>query len=835
MKNIMKNIRSNKGSGIMTVMLAVLFLTAFGSLALYLTYTSFQVAVSDRYSKEVTYNANTCMEEVKAGMQDIVSEAIENTYRDVMPDYISSAANISDKFAKSFFKYVVSAGGDDPDTRIFYGITETAATDVDTGEDYTIYGNGKYNTEALEELVKEKRGYTCDITTVAPDSEDSTKGVVEIIYEKTDTYKRSPVGLLLKGIKLTFIGKGGRQSSITADIKIGIPNIGYLLTQYSIQGIPEFTFICNGTLRQTEVGSTANGTTISGSAYAGAIDLANDSKMTIQSNSTMICKGDITVNGGTVADRDSNPRLLLSMNSTLWAGNIEIGSYSSARLLGKTYVANDLVFNGDESYAYLDGEYYGFGSSTTDPTRSSSIISNRKGAQIYLERLDRLVLSGVSFITNFDRAGSIGDLGDDESSASYGSNSAAVRMGESFSGKLNQKIYIAPYGSVSGYKKQYVSLGSDNDIEINNTGHYIETDATGNHRYFELVPQGEGEDVTYIRHYLPDEDYNPNYEEFPLEPGESKVTILSEDEFRSIHHFAFNTDIIPDLNRPFSDYGITLKPIYRWFNNDVLVYFFLEFDSQLNANRYFIDYFNATINSGTNNISEMLDSYLLSVNTYSLGVRAVSKKTAGAFYSNFDANHALTNPVTLSENEIAALRTDAEFVESVFDTYCKTLTNVEVETEATNPFDYYIDREKITSEFENNERKFFYTRDKNTAVISNGDFTFDGSNPDLCLIVAIGNVVVTDDFNGLILCTGDVIIRDKTDITNNSESVLAAFTADTEPDVRNGLTFTKVAGDAQMKDYFNIDIAEQYMASESGAGDAWNIADLVTFAKWSRD
>ena len=45
MKNLIKKLRDKKGSGIMTVMLAITFLTAFGTLALYLSYTSFQVSV----------------------------------------------------------------------------------------------------------------------------------------------------------------------------------------------------------------------------------------------------------------------------------------------------------------------------------------------------------------------------------------------------------------------------------------------------------------------------------------------------------------------------------------------------------------------------------------------------------------------------------------------------------------------------------------------------------------------------------------------------------------------------------------------------------------------
>ncbi len=832
MKSLHKFLKDKKGSGIMTVMLAVLFLTAFGSLALYLTYTSFQVATSDRYSKEVTYNANTCMEEVKAGVQDIVSEAIEETYRDVMPDYIRNAADISALFAKNYFSHIVEAGGDNPDNRIINQgtIHEQTAINTETNESYSFYSNGTYNPTAIENLIKEKRGYTCTVS--------STSGnLAEVLYDAADTQKTNPLGIVLRGIKVTFTGRAGRKSAVTADIKIGVPNIGYLLTQYAIQGIPEFTFVCNGTMRQTNVSGLTNGATVSGSAYAGAVELGNNTRFSITDNSTFICKGNIKVNGGnaTNSERENNPRFMVSANSTLWTKNIEIGPYSSVRLLGTTRVANDLVFNGNDSYADLRGRYYGFGCSETDPARSSSIISNRKGAIINMEFLEQMTLAGFSFITNEDRVGEIDDLGAGLDSTIF-SGSGAIRMGESLSGKLNQKLYIAPYGSVSGYKKVVLSNGD----EVNYNGHYIETDENGVHKYYELIVQGEGEDATQVKHYLPDEEYRPQYNEYALEPGESKVTILSKDEFFSIHHFAFNSETIPELNRPYTYYGIELKPVYRWYDNDtVIVYFFLSFDTQEHANQYFIDYFNASINGGSDNVSEMLFSYLNAVNKNGRGIRNLLHNTAGAFYTDIadihDGKGHFTTPVTLSTTEIEALAADAVFVESVFDNYCKTLTNVEVQTDAANPFEYYINTAKIDSVLEPNERKFFYTRDKLTGVVSNGDFTFNGANPDLCLIVANGDVTVTADFNGLIICSGDIIINSKANFTNSSENVLAAFVGDTAPDVKVGSRYERVVGDYQLKEFFNIDILEQYQESESSSGDAWNVAALVTFAKWNRE
>lgn len=787
MKSTMKTIKCNKGSGILTVMLAVLFLTAFGSLALYLTYTSFQVVASDRISKEISYNANTCMEEIKAGIQDIVSDAIEATYNEVMPDYTYSAGDITQKFADAYFENVINWDDGNGNSLFAFGPDNQ---------------NGTYDTAAIQSLIKEKRGYDCDVT----GSINDEKGTVTVEED----------GIVLKGIKVTFVGKNNKKSSVRSDIKIGIPDIGYLLTQYSIKGIPEFTLICNGELSQKNVSGDESDTVITGSAYAGSISLENNTSMKIKENATMICKGNVSVKG----TGDSDGRFFVGPNSTLWAGNVEIGPYSSATLRGTTYVANDLLFNGTNASATLKGTYYGFGNSESDSSKSSSIISNMKGAHLDLQGLNQLTLAGVSYVNNNDRFGTIDDL----NSESY-SNASGVRMGESLSGKLNQKLYYAPYDSVSYYTKIISSGYEINDIEDpDGAVHYIETDENGVHHYFKYVTESEGEDP--VRVDLPDEPYNPKTSGTRLESGQSKITIFSKSDFFKIDHFDFNTTVNSDVNKPFSDYGITLKPIYKWHDSDtVMVYFFMEFDTQENANRYFIDYYEKTVEDGNYQVANWQDGYLsVSRVDYPL------KITSGAVYMGFDDNHSLINPVTIDTESINSLRTEADFISQIFSNFCKTLTNTIVTTDATNPFDYYVKVEQVEDIIDTNGVMNFYSRNKLTAKVVNGNYTYDGSDEYLCLIVSTGNVTVTSDFEGLIICAGDIIINSKAQFRSSSERVIAAFVADNAQDEEDH----KVEGEYQFRDFFNVDISQQYTESESKEGDAWNVAKLVTFSNWKR-
>ncbi len=856
MKFFMKLLKDKKGSGIMTVMLAVLFLTAFGSLALYLTYTSFQVATSDRYTKEVTYNANTCMEEVKAGVQDIVSDSIIATYKEVMPNYIERAGDITQDFASSYFKNIVEAG----DGKIFHNIEATDAQDPDTHEEYKIYSSGTYIASELESLIKEKRGYTCEVASTCNPTDD-TEGNAEVMYAESDTLKKNPLGIVLRGIKVTFTGKNNRKASVIADIKIGVPNIGYLLTQYSIKGIPEFTMICTGALEQSATGAN-NGTVINGSAYTGSIDLSNNAPMLITGNATMICKGNIDIKGGNVDSYKTTGRFQVDRDSTLWAGNIEIGNTSSARLLGSTYNQNDLVFNGYHSYGELAGTYYGFGSDERNPLVSSSIISNSIGGELNMQFLDQLSLAGVSFITNGDRNNSLDSSDDSDSSA---------RMGESLSGKLNQTLYYAPFGSVSAIKYQrpssfkyddnsnYDYLINDVDIEGDNTQFIQRNKADNSYKYFvefqkdnnnNIIP----ESIVFVD--APAEGFKPLTYDQPLEPGESKVALFTKKELFDIHDFKLNAEVFETTGKRYSDYGIELKPYYKPLNDnnpdnpwddEYAVYFMFEFADQEKANQFYIDTFKEDVASGNNKISRNLDQYLHMIFN-NRDFSNIRKFTSGAFYTSYDKEKEVFGDIkTSSLSEIEALREEARFIEGIFHNYCKTLTNVVVEDEANNPFDYYINREILNDRIPVGGTMQFFNKTDLTAVIVNNksdnseedepyQYSYSAT-PNLHLIIATGDVNINVDplsrpFTGLIICGGNITINGKATFSSDSDSVVSAYSADNLQDPSEKV---KEQGDLSVKDFFRIDISKQYFESQSGAGDAWDVAALVTYDKWSRD
>ncbi|MBR4450775.1 MAG: hypothetical protein IKS39_02965 [Clostridia bacterium] len=877
MKRFFNHFKGNKGSGILTVMLAVTFLTAVGTLSMYLTYTSFQVAASDRINRKVSYNAITCMEEIKAGMQTIVSDAVKETYKEVMPDYVFKKGDITKEFANSYFNRVCSSEG-------IFTIGKNGSGEYND--------TGYYTAAAIENLVYEKRKGEVDVVSesIASGYEDSAGEIGNVIIEKDA--EGNPTGLILEGVRVTYIEQG-RHSTVCADIKIGIPNIGWLMTQYAIKGIPDFSLICNGKLKQVNDLSSFTGTEKNGiyrsSAYVGGgVKLSSNNFFEID-GSTLISKKEIDISGVTPVsqaadygdDSIGHFRFKVSPNSTLWAGDVNIGDNGSARLLGTSYVANDLTFSGANAFTRISGTYFGFGTGGADNTDyynydpevddsrpaykygssgiSSSIISNAKGSVLYMGNskgkstgsIEELNLAGVSFISNVDSSGSrYASVADFLNSTV--TEPSTVPMGESVSGYLNQGMYYPPYGTVTileaektledildedgSVVKEYFTEEIFNDEGMVVDLRYIEHDVVNDtYRYCSY----DDDNTLVYGDYTVWGAFNPKSKSREFDSGASKMTIMSRAEFSKVIGFELNTDdlgaYIP--GKKFSDYGITLKPYYKPIGDDnVAIFFMLTFENQEKANQYYADYFNASVANGDRlNIRRNLVSYLNVI-----GDGTVRAFTSGSMppATGSDAMQATAPKL----EDIRYISEKADFIGKIFSNYCKTLTNAEVVpdpekpyTLADNPYDYYVNSQKIDELFANgldtdgDNQIDFYHRDKLTTKIVRGDYEYNGSadDADLCLIVVKdGNVTVKADFSGLIICDGDVTLDGAVEFTNASEKVLAAYSADSISGKEDGEFF---------KSIFNFDFASQYEDSVSAQGDAWNVAKLVTFSKWKKD
>ncbi len=834
MKKILSYLKDTKGSGIVTVMLSILFLTAFGTLALYTTYTSVQTVSSERGGIEATINANTCMDEIRAGVQQVVSDAISATYDEVMPNYTKNNANITESFRELFAEKIFETP---------YKYKEETPVPVfarsgHNGETIT------YSKDALEKMVREKRGYVCTIS--------SPTGFKAIVSADGKS-------LTLKDIEVTYKFDHGRQknrsSTVTSDIVIEFPDFGYLLTQYSIKGLPSFAIVAK-TIQQ----NSDTKVTFSGNAYADQIILGGGAtaSMKIQNYSTMVVKNNISVSGGPASvdgtyGQKKSPRFKVDPTSTLWAGNIDIGSYSSATLSGTTYVANDLVFSGGNAYVTLGadeqdasrfkngqvGYYYGFGYSTTDPAKSSAIIANRSNNTLNVKNLSSLTLAGYSFISNTGRF-----VSDKDNPQNTDPLSTAIRMGESLSGKQNQLIYFAPDGTVM---MNTLKL-DENGFPINKDGSRMKrNDSASAWEFYREVfneetnttdivpatgaifdPQIESTEVPGILKYVnfTDQeisDFKTHHGYFSLKGEELEVDPFTLEIRPRNNSYSKNLVWGEGSDKTYEFYTARVKPIYENIGGGVgyVAHFFLSFDSPEKSNQFFADYFDYSQDTSMATIKNSLIAYLA---TEGLDYR-VAKVASGSFYedSNYD------NIRDTLETTIDRLRSEAQFMSEIFENFCKTLSNVKFEEDenATDPFDAYVNKEKVDSLGEGvNAEVEFKIKDKTVAIITNKpNITIDNDSKfsNVCLIISTGNVTVERNlFKGLILCDGTLTISSTCNFVQSDEDIVKAFSA--------------TSGEMVVKDFFKKNITKDYTVDNdfkvTPYGKAYDVSTMVYYKNW---
>ncbi|MEF9972269.1 MAG: hypothetical protein RR731_08150, partial [Oscillospiraceae bacterium] len=97
--------KNNKGSAILSVVVAMMFVVALGSALLYAAYTGFSIKMTEREDRKNFYSADKAMDEIRAGIQDAVSKALGEAYTETLVKYGStseSGDDVQHKFAATF-------------------------------------------------------------------------------------------------------------------------------------------------------------------------------------------------------------------------------------------------------------------------------------------------------------------------------------------------------------------------------------------------------------------------------------------------------------------------------------------------------------------------------------------------------------------------------------------------------------------------------------------------------------------------------------------------------------------------------------------------------------
>ena len=182
-KNAMNELRGNRGSGVVLVLVAISCITLMTTSLLHLSYTAFKIKASDRQSKTEFYATDAKLDKLMAGIQEIASDAAAEAQKKIFINFSASTSQAG--FHSQFIAEM---------------------------ENSLKGSDGKYNVGLLNSVLNDAS------VTIANDSES--------VYAKTGNT------FVLKNVRLTYLSEvSGNLTTVKADIVIDCDNLDYKYVQ----------------------------------------------------------------------------------------------------------------------------------------------------------------------------------------------------------------------------------------------------------------------------------------------------------------------------------------------------------------------------------------------------------------------------------------------------------------------------------------------------------------------------------------------------------------------------------------------------------------------------
>lgn len=399
-RNIWSN---NNGSTIIIVIVCIAFISIISTLLLTLTVNNFQMKAINRKAKSNFYTAESAFDEIKAGLEEVAADELENAYKEVMKQYISKTKEEKKQiFAKTFIN-----GFADSFVQTMDGVVDPTKYNVETIEDYITNGRTDLEIPSGRNLMVK------------------------------DANLSNPSFLTLKNIKISYTDGNNYKTTLSSDITIKTPVMNFTTGSMLAPAFTEYSLLADNMILL----DAAQNVELRGNVYAGqgGIFLNNLSSLLMNKGTNIITKGDIKV-----AERST---LNIQDNPNVWARNIatEKGTDTENPTIinmdGTIYVADDFMLNAKNSEVTLTGEYYGYNylankslppTEINTPENSSAMIINGIKSNLDLSGLNNLFIAGRAYLDPTSRG--------NQSSKEQGK----VQTGESLAIKGNQYAYLVP-------------------------------------------------------------------------------------------------------------------------------------------------------------------------------------------------------------------------------------------------------------------------------------------------------------------------------------------------------------------------------------------------------
>ncbi len=411
----------NSGVGIITVMMAMFFVTALGSAILYMSYTGFLIRASEEEGIRNFYDAAELMDGVQVGFQHVASDALNEAYSETLVTY---GLNPTDIFYSNLTENVFSweTGNSPTDMLLTAKYAETPQ-----GDDIYVY-----NVEVLahflqaigvsqDDIYIEHVSDPTDIDRpvhISGNLDSLPLGLLNPDFESVGTVEYDEDEIVFKGISVSFKDEEtGLRTTVTSDITIEVPDYFSSATNstlFNFSPIYDFSVISAGTVN-------TGGGSFGGSAYATNFNFLNSN--VIEVTGMLVSPNPIILN-------NNNSAIEVKSGGQLWTSEVVLGNNASliVEKSGAAYVADDISIDGDNVNLSVSGSLYGFGNSTEIPQESSAVVINGSDATLDFNEAQRVMLAGHSFILETE------DI----------NTSSGVMMGESLSVRPNQLAYLVP-------------------------------------------------------------------------------------------------------------------------------------------------------------------------------------------------------------------------------------------------------------------------------------------------------------------------------------------------------------------------------------------------------
>lgn len=761
--------KDNRGSSMVIVIVALAFVGILAATIMWMSLNNFYMKTTDSRHKASFYSSETMMEQIVAGLQVDVSNAIDLSYRNVMQKYSSKSEEERQKAFRDEYllrlQEIFKAGGTNT-----YEMSKLRS-----------YVNGYADVTSKNFSVTEGSG----ILTAIRAGVQSEVGDMETYTD--DAYVNKNY-VLLKDIHLEFTDANGFVSIISTDIQLVLPEVSF--TQSStMPDIFEYALVATDTLEDDNV-TFSNPVVINGNIYGGENGMTIYHRWEFAKGEMVVTDKDIELAGPLshlkVGDKATNDKPML------WADNIKITKGTGIDMHAQTYLSDDILINSSGAEVNLEGEYYGYGDSLTDSSKSSAIVVNGVNTTLNMSKLKEILLAGHSYIGT---ANAVKNIAPSVSGNAVYQKNEDILMGESIAIKGDQIAYLVPdecMGVLDGVDKYGKNPMSAAEYEQLQT----ELKKCVNNRYT---------DTDGKEHTLYEVDFNKT---------------------------------ISSLKAPISAYTTEIKKVFCPSNGETVVYYYLVMD-EVSANKYFEDFYHVK--------KAKLDQYF---SIYSKGIQSNTNFTRVNVQGNWLSDAEAKTPLDQTKlnaptaMDAATLSTETKHYADIFASLqAKLVTNYYEVSDAEKARSVYeniliTDDAALNSFVASHPGGCKWKTNDATpirAVVTGGDYTYSGSEK-LRLIIAKGDVDVEADFTGLIIAGGSIHIKQGVTISNASEEeareeltkVLQVPYDDTDPDSTKPIDFFKNGSDyiigGTLIDTSGMDSAQKNI----------DFSELVLYANWTK-